>query len=231
MIKTPTPIVAIVLALGVAATPAHAAPQDVLSTQAYIQEDHVLQLAEKASLPASRTAADGLIRQVNSQCPNIMAGAPHNSETAEVGGEIIGSVLVTLSGPEDRANIKFAQRVGSLRWSSRKLEHTVRSYATELKAQAELAMPNLCADLKAWAASGYTTLPASSVRFVGQVDAIVTGPGPGKVPLKLFAPYERPDEKTVIHQTKQLEAELNKSQLALLETTLSQISHALGQSS
>lgn len=219
------------LTFGAAATPAHAAPQDVLSTQVYIQEDHILQLAETASLHASRTAADGLISQVNGQCPNIMAGAPHNSETAEVSGEIIGSVLVTLSGPEDQANIKFAQRVDSLRWNSGKLEHTVRSYATEVKAQARLTMPNLCADLKAWAASGYTTLPASSVRFVGQVDAILTGPGPGDVPLKLFAPYERPDEKTVIHQTKLLEAELSKSQIALLETTLSQISRALGQSS
>jgi hypothetical protein len=231
MIKTPALIATIVLALGATATLAHAAPQDVLSTQVYIQEDHVLQLAEEASLPASRTAAGGLISQVNSQCPNIMAGAPHNNETADVGGEILGSVLVALSRPEDRANIKFAQRVEGLRWSSRKLEHTVRSYATELKAQAGLAMPNLCADLKAWAASGYTTLPASSVRFVGQVDAILTGPEPGDVPLKLFAPYERPDEKTVIHQTKLLEAELSKSQIALLETTLSQISRALGQSS
>jgi hypothetical protein len=219
------------LALGAAATPAHAATQDVLSTQVYIHEDHVLQLAEKASLPASRTVADALISQVNSQCPNIMAGAPHNNETADVGEEILGSVLVTLSGPEDQANIKFARRVDSLRWSNRKLEDTVRSYATELKAQARLSMPNLCAALKAWVASGYTTLPASSVHFVGQVDAILTGPGPGRVPLKLFAAYERPDEKTVIDPTKQLEAALDKSQIALLETTLSQISRALGQSS
>lgn len=219
------------LALGATPTSALATPQNVLATQAYVQADYALQLAEKASLPASRSAADGLISQVNSQCPNIMAGAPRNNETADVGGEILGSVLVALSRPEDRANIKFAQKVESLQWSNGKLEHTVRSYATELKAQARLSMPNLCAALKAWAASGYATLPASSVRFVGQVDAILTGPGPGNVPLKLFAPYERPDEKTVIHQTKLLEAELTKSQIVLLETTLSQISRALGQSS
>jgi hypothetical protein len=231
MIKKPVLIVSMMLALGAMATPAHAAPQNVLSTQAYIQDDYALQVAEKASLPAVRTAADGLVSQINSQCPNIMAGAPHNNETADVGWEILGSVLVALSRPEDRANINFAQRVESLRWSSRKLEHTVRSYATQVKAQAKLSMPNLCAALKAWVASGYTTLPASSVHFAEQVDAILTGPGPGKVPLMLFAPYERPDEKTVIHQTKQLEVELNKSQLALLETTLSQISRALGQSS
>jgi hypothetical protein len=220
-----------VLALGATSTPALAAPQDVLSTQAYIHDDYTLQVAEKASLPAARTAADGLISQVEGECPTIMAAAPHNNETTDVGGEILGSVLVAASRPEDRADIKFAQRVESLRWSSRKLEHTVRSYATEVKAQATLSMPNLCAALKAWVASGYTTLPASSVRFVGQVDAILTGPGPGNVPLKLFAPYERPDEKTTIRRTTLLEASLNKQQAAILETTLSEISHALGQSS
>jgi hypothetical protein len=229
-IRPPTFILAATLALGVMPATALATSQDVQSTQTYIHADHTLQLADTASLPLSQTAASELVGDVHTRCPNVMAGAPRNTETADVGAEILGSVLVALTGPEDRATIKFARRVEKLRWTSRKLEHTVRSYAIELKAQATLARPNLCADLKAWVASGYTTLPASTVRFGRQVNAIIAGPGPGEVPLRLFAAYERPDEKTVIRQTKLLDAALTKSQIAILETTLSQISLALGQS-
>jgi hypothetical protein len=219
------------IAVGALPTNALATSQDVLSTRVYIRAAYALQIADKASLSASRTAAYGLIGQVNSQCPNIMAGVPRTNGNKDVGGEILGSVLVAIFRPENRANNKFVQTVESLRWSSRKLERTVRSYATELKAQTKLTIPNLCADLKAWVASGYTALPASSAHFVQQIHAIIAGPGPGEVPLTLFAPYQRPNEKTIIRRTTRLEAELTRSQTAILEATLSQISRALGQGS
>lgn len=227
--------VAVVLATALAfvATPAtaFAEQQDAISTRTYLRADYALQLAVKESIPAEREAANDFISEVESQCPNAMAGAPHTKQTSTVDSEILGAMIVALSKPEDRASIKFAHAVENLRWSSRKLTHTVTSYTAELRAQTRLATPNLCSDIKAWVASGYTTLTASTLRFSQQFDDIITKSGPGDVPLRLFAPYEHPGDRAIITRIKLLERQQHKSQEPLSETTLSQISKALGTTS
>ncbi len=53
-----------------------------------------------------------------------------------------------------------------------------------------LAMPPVCGDVKAWAASGYQTLPASTTQFDQRFSA--EDVGIGEVPARLLAPYEVP---------------------------------------
>ncbi len=82
----------------------------------------------------------------------------------------------------------------------------VAAYATKLEGFATLAAPNICEDVKAWAATGYRILPASTVAFDKGFYAY--GIEAEEVSLRLLRPYESATEASLLRQTKRLEEPL-----------------------
>ncbi len=109
----------------------------------------------------------------------------------------------------------FATAVGPLHWSNQELTRKASSYAAKLKALTVLEMPNVCGDVKAWAGSGYRTLPASTTQFDQQFSS--EDVGIGEVPARLLAPYENHSERVVLQHTSQFEEELVDAEARAVE--------------
>ena len=129
--------------------------------------------------------------------------------------EIIGAMVLAAyhdAQPQITAYIRVAARS---HWSSRTLTASIHAYAGKLTTLSTLAAPNLCADIRAWAASGYKSLPASTVgfdqRFVPAWVAL------GELPAQL-ASSERSDERGTLQLSGVLEEKLTNFEAEAVDT-------------
>jgi hypothetical protein len=129
--------------------------------------------------------------------------------------EIIGAMVLAAyhaAMPQINAFVRVAARS---QWSNRGLTGAIHAYAGKLRTLSRLAPPQLCADIRAWAASGYKALPASTVQFDQRfVPAWVSL---GELPAQLGA-FERSDERGTLQRTSQLEEKLSNFEAEAVET-------------
>ena len=85
----------------------------------------------------------------------------------------------------------------------------------KLKTLSTLAAPELCADVRAWAANGFQTLPASTVRFDQRF--MPAWVALGELPASLAA-YESPAEGALVRRSNQLEAQLTDGEARAVES-------------
>jgi hypothetical protein len=216
MTKQPLPVLAATLMLAAAPAPALAGTGDVAATRAYIQADYTLVHTARANLKTSEAALQQLRRQITAKCPAAAAGSPQDHDSEQLSNELVGAMTLAAVRPDVLAVTHFARAVARLRWSNARLTGKVRSYASRLRTLATLTSPNVCADVKAWVASGYQTLPASSVSFDDryyQVEVAV-----GDVPAALLAPSEQPDERALLAHAQRLEGQLTEAEASAVYT-------------
>jgi hypothetical protein len=213
------------LALLGAPSCALAASGDVASTQAYIQANYALVQAGRAKLGAAAAALLAVRRQIGGECPRAAAESPQNADSTQLSNEVIGAIVIAAIRTDLPAGANFVRAVKGLRWSNHKLTSTVQSYAGKLKVLNTLAPPNVCADVRAWVASDYRTLPVSTVRFDQLFEP--NWVGIGELPAQLLAPYERPNQRTVLRRTSQLESQLTDFEAEDGVETWSQIMNTL----
>ncbi len=193
-----------VLARTAAPRAALARSKNAAATRTYVQANYAFVRAARSNLAAGNTALRSLARQISGECPLAAAGSPQNHESEQLSDEVVGAITIVAYHPDSAAAGAFARAVGGLRWSSRTLTRKVKTYATQLEGLAELALPDVCADVKAWAAGGYHSLPTSTQQFnqrYNEVDIEAE-----EIPQRLLAPYEGAAEVSLARRTKQLEA-------------------------
>jgi hypothetical protein len=184
---------------------------DVASTRTYIRAYYALARTAKAKLPDQQTAAADLLRRISSQCPDVLAGSPRNEASAELSLEALGAVSIVMSGPDRHAITHFLHAVKGLQWSSPKLTRTVTASVARLKAQLALIVPDLCSDMKAWAATDFRTVPMSVTQFNRRTKAAEEGPQ--EIPSRLLASYTGRQEKVILRNIKHLEVQIEASEL------------------
>jgi hypothetical protein len=203
----------VVLASG--PTPALAASGDVATTRTYIQANYALVHYAATRLGTARSLLDGVLNRARTDCPRAAAGSPQNPQSTMVSYEIIGAMVLAAyhaAQPQITAYTRVAARS---HWRSRTLNNSIHAYAGKLTTLSTLAAPNLCADIGAWAAGGYKSLPASTVRFDQRfVPAWVPL---GEVPAQL-ASSERPDERSTLQRISQSEEKLTNFEAEAVET-------------
>ena len=118
-------------------------------------------------------------------------------------------------GADTQAVASFVGAVAHLHWSNPKLTRKATTYASKLKVLAALAAPDVCADVRAWAASGYRALPTSTVQFDQTYSA--NDVGIGEVPARLLAPYEDRAERVTLQHTAKFESELVDAEARAVE--------------
>jgi hypothetical protein len=190
------------------ATPRHvvATRADVAATRSYIRANYDLIRTARSNLSVGVTALKGLVSQVAGECPLAAAESPQNHDSEQLSNEVVGAMTVVIYRPDAAAIHTFARAVAGLHWSNRKLTRIVKKYAAQLLGLAALATPDVCGDVRAWAASRYQTLAPSTVQFdtsyyADDIEA-------EEVPLRLLAPYESAAVSSLVHRTKRLEAPL-----------------------
>jgi hypothetical protein len=221
-------LASIVVPLVAAAAPAGAvaAQGDVTATRSYIQADYALVRNAAARLGSARAVFASILRRVRSECPLVAASSPQTPQSTELSNEIIGAMVTGAYHVYPQGIVAFVRVAERLRWSNRGLTSSVHAYASKLKTVVALSSPDLCGDVKAWIASGYHTLPASTIsfdqRFVPAWVAL------GELPPGL-APYERPEERSLLNRTVQLEEQVANFEAAAVET-YAEVMNAIGVS-
>jgi hypothetical protein len=210
---TRRPLFALAATLAFAAmptTPTLAGSTDAAATRAYIQADYALVHAARVNLATSEAALQKLRHRIASECPKVAAGSPQDTNSEQLSNELVGAMTVAAIQPDMRAVATFASAVSHLRWSSGALTRKVHAYASRLHTLSVLPRPDVCADVKAWAASRFQTLPASAVSFDARYYRVEVAVG--EVPAKLLAPSEQPDERLVLAHAERIEGQLSEAE-------------------
>jgi hypothetical protein len=212
MIKTG--LIALLLSTLVAATASaakpHVRPSDVAATRSYLLAMHKLSQDVDRHAAASQASVHALITHVQSQCPNVMAGASETKAVGDLAFQSIEQISHASDEPVLAAEIAFAKTVKQLRWSNPKLDYYIHGSAEETRANAEIVMPDMCSEAQAIVAGGYQTVPESMARFERQDNAanskvaIVIRPHEKESSelqqriLQMLEPYEFPSEKSLV---------------------------------
>jgi hypothetical protein len=189
---------------------AHRTARDAGATRAYIQADYRLTSTSRRHLSLSEAAIRTLAKRTVSECPLAGEGAYVNHAANEVSEEVVGTLVAVAFHPDVAAIHAFVGAVKHLRWSSRRLTRAVRVYVVKLENLATLRPADICGDVKAYAATGFTSAPEATVRFnklyfAADVEA-------EEVPLRLLAPYEDFHGVELLRRIKKLEAPLAESE-------------------
>jgi hypothetical protein len=207
----PALFVTLALALAVAPVGALATPQDTAATHAYIEANFTFAQASRAKAASAQAATVHLTGRIARECRDTGAGSPENEESQKVSYEAAGALWSVTYGADAGPIRAFVRAVSPLRWSNPTLTRAAHDYARSLHELATLALPNLCADVRAWSAGSFRTIPAATVRFDKYVEAIE---GHTIAP-RLLAPYERPGDRNIVERTTRLETKLEHTETVI----------------
>jgi hypothetical protein len=199
-----------VLTVAAAPTSALASPRDITATQTYIRANYALVRASAHGIGPSEVVIKSLLRRVREECPGAAAGSLQGEGSDKLGDELQGAMTIAALRPVARAVGAFVHTVAGLHWSNAQLTRTVSAYASKLRTLSSLTAPQVCADVRAWTASSFATIPASTGSFDLAFEAVDVALG--EVPAELLAPYERPAEKAMLHSSARLEAQLEEAE-------------------
>jgi hypothetical protein len=198
-----------------AARPKTASAADIAATRAYIAADYALVHTARVNLKTGEAALESLRQTIGAECPKAAAASPENEAAEHLSNEVVGAMGVVFVRSDVQAVDAFAETATGLHWSDGKLTRKVVVYAGKLKALAALQEPNVCGDVRAWAASGYKTLQPATIQFDREYSA--NDVGIGEVPAHLLAPFENSRERAQLALTKQSENELVEAEARAVE--------------
>jgi hypothetical protein len=204
-----TALAALALALGPAQS--IAAPQDVAATHAYIRANYALASASVAKIGPAQAKVKRLNGMLAGECPHAGSGSPQDEASQPMSYEVAVALWSVSYGTDAGPIRTFVALTRRLHWSSRRLTRAAQEYASSLQALATLPLPDLCADVRAWKASGFQRIPDSTARLVRRVEAIELK----AIPERLLAPYERGADVSVLASTTRLEARLSETEIGV----------------
>ena len=154
------------------------------------------------------------------------AGSPQDPDSEQLSNEVIGAmVTAAVHLVEVPASLRFVRLAGQLTWSDGAITSAVHAYVSKAKALVVLEQPKLCSDIESWAASGFRTLPASTVSFAPRFMSIWIAPG--ELPAAL-ARYETAAERPLLRRTHQLEQKFAEMEARAGVETWAEIMNTLG---
>lgn len=124
-------------------------------------------------------------------------------QSTELSNELIGALVTAVVHTDLPVGRAYVREVAPLRWSDRRLTAQIQIYAEHVRTLVGLAEPHVCADVRAWAASGFQTLPATTVAFAPKFMAawVALGELPGAL-----AASTTPAERGLVAKIERMEA-------------------------
>jgi hypothetical protein len=211
----PRSILALALLLAGALPASASAASDTAGTQAYIQADYMLATTAASNIHRSESAIFGVLARVRRRCPLAAAASPQNPQSTQLSNEVIGAMVTGAIASDIPAIRRFVSAVGHLRWSSRGLTSEVKTYVSQLRTLSSLSQPDVCADVRSWAASGYRTVPAATVAFDGRF--MPSWVALGELPPGL-ARFESGAARSLAHRAELREGQLSEFEVRRVET-------------
>jgi hypothetical protein len=206
------------LALLLVPSAALASAGDEAATQTLARATDTLVRAASPEVAKGLAAAKRYAGNITAGCPHAATGSPQNGQSEQLDDEVIGGMTVAGYSVAAAPIARFKRAVHGLHWSSGRLTRAVSTFADKLQKLSTLALPNVCADIQSWAASGYKTLPAGTVPFVRHFLRVT--PEAEEVPLiiQLVSPYATAADFPILRRVERLETRLGEAEAAAVET-------------
>ena len=212
-----------VLTVGLVPTDALAASRkDITATHTALAAAYTNLRAIVSTWPSEEASFHKLDLKFAAECPGVGAGSPENALEQKLSYEVAGALWAVGYRADASFADTFIKAVSPLRWSNPALTRRAHEFITGLREMIALPVPNLCGDVRSWIASGYRTVPASTLQFDQHVEAINV-----EIPLpRLVVKYVQPVDMGLFRRTEHLltrfdELEFSTGQQAwinLLET-------------
>lgn len=180
--------------------------QDLRATRAYLTAQHKAAFGFEHAKAMEPAAVAALISHAETQCPNVLAGAPGGGAVLrEEAFDEVESTGIQFSAPALRA---FARAIDRLRWSNPRLTLHVHQFGEAEIALANITVPDICVDAEAFIASHFQTIPHGFAVFRRQREAWehlleIHEPGHPSEGLvcaiqRLMKPYERANDRALM---------------------------------
>jgi len=205
------------------------------ATHRYIAAVYAYQRATAANAAAIREAAESFISRIDSECAGVITAAPRHGapassfarktgeeqrldeQVSEIEDELGTALRLEMTRPNRIAERRFDSRVKSLRWGDRGLAQLVKAEAiAREEGTLRAPVPNACADMRSWAASGYRTLPAGTKAFMREREAQGARLSHRLKGLRVggkgdpFKRYENAHDKALLREARSLETRFAK---------------------
>lgn len=219
---------------------------DITATRGYLQAAYTKAREEPSRTSAGITALETLGGRLARECPGVLAGEPKavagakpTSHELEVADEVFGVFYGTVEHAEYTVRARFARTVASLRWSDRALTRVIHALAAEEAVRADILLPNLCVDLRAWMDSGYQTVPLGTARYLHRLQIVAKLTVRAGAPMgmdaesyieRMLARYENKPDKVIIRRTAATEQRSRPRLLTRFQTALTRALRVLGYS-
>jgi len=194
----------IVVFLGLLLAPpsaaAAASARDVTSTHAYVVAAYTALHSVVTRWSSVEASIRKLDQRFQAQCPHVGAGSPQSEEEQKLSYEVAGALWATGYHTDARIVDRFVRAIAPLHWSNPVVDRSARKLAKGLRAMVALQAPDLCSDVRAWAAGGYNAVPASTASYVRHVEAIEVK----EIPRSLLVRYALPSDRGLIARTERL---------------------------
>ncbi len=177
-----------------------AAPRDTASTHTALQAAYTTLRAVVNTWPTEEASFHMLDQKFAAECPDVGAGSPQNEPEQKLSYEVAGALWAIGYHTDAKIAQAFIKAVSPLRWSNPALTRRAHKFIRGLREMIALQVPDLCADVRSWTASGYRTIPQSTLRFDQHVEAInveVLSP-------RILAPYIQASERGLLKRIEHL---------------------------
>lgn len=201
---------------------------DAAAARAYLSAAASYANAAYPLVEARIAAMEADERDVAGQCPSAFLYAPRDTAFEELGEEMSDAEWYAGGAPVRSVTEAFAQAIGNLSWSNRRLTRLVRSEAAEERADVALVLPDVCSSIEAWKTSDYAELPPSVGEFLTHVEQIESGSF-GFI-MHLLRRYEGPAERRAAKRVERLEALAGKRLSEASEAIWRRLEAAMGVS-
>jgi hypothetical protein len=194
---------------------ASALASDASATQGYVRADYRLVQFAAGRIHGAEATLRGVLARVRRECPRAAAGSPQNPESTQLSNELIGVMVTSAIRSSLPAIRQYLATAGGLRWSSGALTRSVQGYVAKLRTLSSLAVPDICADVRSWAASAFKALPASTKAFDRRFEP--SWVALGELPAALSR-LESGEARSLARRAGQREAELTDFEAREVET-------------
>lgn len=182
------------------ATAPAASSHDVAAARTVLTTGYETLRSVLRTWPKVEASLRNLNRRFAGECPNVGMGSPQTEAEKRLSYEVAGALWATAYHADAPIVRRFIHRVTGVTSSNAKLNRRVYRFLNGLDEMLALQVPDICADVRAWTASGYQRIPTSTLQFDRHVEAInVEIPSP-----KLAEPYLDASDRGLVPKLERL---------------------------
>jgi hypothetical protein len=213
----------VMLSLAVAPSPAPASSADVATTHKAIVAGYALARAAVATINVAQSKIESWNRKLAAECPRVGTGAPETEASTPMSHEVAVGLWSIAYGSAAGPIKTFAKAIRPLHWTSARFNRDARAFVANLTALATTPLPDLCGDVRAWSATGFTAVPPHVIELDNRVESLEVP----EVPWKLVAPYERRGDAGLVAYIRRAERKIAEAEFTLGQSDWYQVLQTL----